>query len=340
MSGLMRRLDAYWMAPAPARRLALLRILIGGFALLYVGIGGAHIASVATFSAEQFEPVGLVRLLGAPLAAPAARALVAVTFVTGLAFVGGWRFRISGPMFAVLLLWIITYRNSWGQIFHTENLLVLHVAVLALAPSADALSLDARRRPVHGAPVPRARYGWPVRLMARDGAGVCDRRTDEAGDGRAGLDHQRRAAQPDRVRQPAQDPAGRRPLAAGRGAGPARLAVPAPGGRDDRAGVGGAAGAAGRARRTGLGGGAPCSCTGASSRSWRSLSRIRCWVWLSSPSSPSSAGASQPPCGGARQRPVRARWAPAAEWDTVPLLPERESRLSTGATRCGTAQTP
>ena len=164
MSGLMRRLDTYWMAPA--RRLALLRILIGGFALLYVGIGGAHIASVATFSAEQFEPVGLVRLLGAPLAAPAARALVAVTFVTGLAFVGGWRFRISGPMFAVLLLWIITYRNSWGQIFHTENLLVLHVAVLALAPSADALSLDARRRPVHGAPVPRARYGWPVRLMA------------------------------------------------------------------------------------------------------------------------------------------------------------------------------
>jgi hypothetical protein len=49
------------------------------------------------------------------------------------------------------------------MIFHTENLLVLHVLVLGISPSADALSLDARgREPVEAAP----RHGWPVRLMS------------------------------------------------------------------------------------------------------------------------------------------------------------------------------
>jgi len=28
---------------------------------------------------------------------------------------------------ALALLWTLTYRNAWGQIFPTENLLVLHV---------------------------------------------------------------------------------------------------------------------------------------------------------------------------------------------------------------------
>jgi hypothetical protein len=57
---------------------------------------------------------------------------------------------------------VLTYRNSWGQVFHTENILVLHVLVLAVAPAADALSLDGRGREV---PCDDARYGWPVRLM-------------------------------------------------------------------------------------------------------------------------------------------------------------------------------
>jgi hypothetical protein len=93
-----------------------------------------------------------------------------------VAFVAGWRYRLSGPLFAVLLLWVTTYRNSFGQVFHTENLLVLHVIILALAPAADAWSLDSRRRPsasesvatVDQGPSPGVadgHYGWPVQLM-------------------------------------------------------------------------------------------------------------------------------------------------------------------------------
>ena len=36
-----------------------------------------------------------------------------------------------------------TYRSSFGMIFHTENLWVVHVALLATAPAADAWSIDA-----------------------------------------------------------------------------------------------------------------------------------------------------------------------------------------------------
>jgi hypothetical protein len=49
--------------------------------------------------------------------------------------------------------------------FHVENLMTLHVVLLAGAPAADDLSLDARRRP--GARLAEhGRYGWVARAMA------------------------------------------------------------------------------------------------------------------------------------------------------------------------------
>ena len=144
MRRVARRLDGYWLAPAPAERLALLRILVGGFCALYLAVFGLNLVSVAGFEGSQFEPVGVVGALGSQVAAPLVYGLVVATFVAGLGFVAGWRFRLSGPAFALLLLAVTSYRSSWGQIFHTENLLVLHVLVLALSPAAAARSLDAR----------------------------------------------------------------------------------------------------------------------------------------------------------------------------------------------------
>src|ERR1051326_5282287 len=56
------------------------------------------------------------------------------------------------------------------MIYHSDNLVVLHVIVLALARSADALSLDALLRRVRQPSPPSAaqaswQYGWPVKLM-------------------------------------------------------------------------------------------------------------------------------------------------------------------------------
>jgi hypothetical protein len=156
------RVDRWFYGPAPAERLAALRILVGGFGVGYLIIRWPNLVSYATFDSRRFEPVGVMSLLGEPLAGDIARLLVAGAVLSGVAFVCGWRHRITGPLFAILLLWVLTYRNSFGQIFHTENLLVLHTLVLAFAPAADAWSLDAHGKP---APPPDARYGWPIQLM-------------------------------------------------------------------------------------------------------------------------------------------------------------------------------
>jgi hypothetical protein len=156
--------ERWWHAPAPARRLAMLRILVGGYALAYLLVRFGHLVGVSGMSAQQWKPVGPVALLAAPLPTAVVVTSAVLAALLGAAFVAGLRFRITGPAFAVALLWVTSYRNSWSMVFHTENLLVLHVLVLGLSPAADALSLDARGRP----PVDdaaRARYGWAVRLL-------------------------------------------------------------------------------------------------------------------------------------------------------------------------------
>lgn len=157
---------AYFQA-APAKRLAALRLLVGAYALVFLLVRFGHFVGVASFSPRQFAPVGPVAILSEPLALAVVVALVAATVLAAVGFVAGWRYRITGPAFAVLLLWITSYRNSWSMIYHTDNLLVLHVIVLGLVPAAaDVWSLDARRP--GASPTEDAvgeRWGWPIRLM-------------------------------------------------------------------------------------------------------------------------------------------------------------------------------
>jgi vitamin K-dependent gamma-carboxylase-like protein len=158
-------LDRAWRPEVPAERLAAIRIAVGVFGLLYLVVRLPYWLSYARFDPAHFDPVGVVNLvLDRPLVPIAVQILTIATVIAAVPFALGWRFRVTGPLFAGLLLWTLTYRNSWGMIFHTENLLVLHAFVLGVTASADAWSLDARRRTV---PVePAARYGWPVRLLA------------------------------------------------------------------------------------------------------------------------------------------------------------------------------
>jgi hypothetical protein len=162
--------ESWWYAPAPAERLAAIRVLVGGFAVLYLAARFAHLAGYARFPVRDFAPVGIVSFLDRPAPAWLVTASPGIALVLALAFATGWRFRITGPLFAAALLWVTTYRNSWGMIFHTENLLVLHVCVLACVPAADAFSFDRRRAVQRGAPVasapPSSRFGWPLRLLA------------------------------------------------------------------------------------------------------------------------------------------------------------------------------
>jgi hypothetical protein len=163
-------LAAFWHAPAPPARLAALRIIAGLFAWGYLCARWGYFSDYGRFTPADFRPIGVVALVTtAPLPVAAAHVLLGLAAVSGAAFVAGWRYRVTAPLFAALALWITTYRNSWGMIFHTENLFVMHVIALALAPAAaDAWSLDARRRAATSpeALEPAGRHGWPIRLLS------------------------------------------------------------------------------------------------------------------------------------------------------------------------------
>jgi ABC-type multidrug transport system fused ATPase/permease subunit len=157
------RIDCFWYAEAPPERLALLRILVGAFALVYVVVRYPALAAVTHFHAGEFSPVGPVTVLAAPLSPPLVHAGLVVAVLSGAAFVAGVRYRIAGPAFALAFLWVTSYRSSWGMTFHTENLTALHLLVLAVAPAADARSFDARS--AKSSPAAGGRYGWAIRVM-------------------------------------------------------------------------------------------------------------------------------------------------------------------------------
>jgi hypothetical protein len=172
MIRLGRLLGGFWFADAPAARLAMLRILIGAFALYLTAEHYTSWVKIGHTSESLFEPVGVVVFLAKPLPPRVFQGLLITCLVVNVAFIVGWRYRLTGPVFAVLLFGVLSYRNSWSMIYHSANLTVLHVLALGLAPAADALSLDARRRRAL-APAGQAepdvaghwRYGWPIKLI-------------------------------------------------------------------------------------------------------------------------------------------------------------------------------
>lgn len=157
----LAKFDAWIHEPAPAERLAALRIAIGTFVVVYLAMSVREVDRMATRDPRSFEPVGIAHLFDTPLSATTIWLLFAVLMVSGLAFTAGVAFRLSGPVFALLVLGWTSYHSSWGTLLHFEHLFTIHVIILALAPAADAWAF--------GSPTLRSaseRYGWPIRLLA------------------------------------------------------------------------------------------------------------------------------------------------------------------------------
>lgn len=154
--------DRWLLAPAPAERLAMIRVLVGAFATVWV------VASVGEFqrldgrSAKQFEPVGIAGWFGGPLPSPVLWSLFIALVIACVLFTAGRWFHVAGPVVAIGFIFWASYHASWGQMLHYEHVLSLHLLVLGFSPAADALGWrqSSERRS------PATRYGWPVRLMA------------------------------------------------------------------------------------------------------------------------------------------------------------------------------
>ena len=154
----------WWFRPARPELLAYQRIATGLFAVGFLAVRFGHLTGVREFDEERFDPVGVVALLiDDPLPGAIVIAITAVALLAAAAVAAGWHYRVTAPVCALAVLWSLSYLHSWGVVLHTDNLLTLHLCVLAVVPAADALSLDARRTP--GRWAPSGSYRWPLVVL-------------------------------------------------------------------------------------------------------------------------------------------------------------------------------
>jgi vitamin K-dependent gamma-carboxylase-like protein len=160
-------IDRWLFAPAPARRLAVLRILVGGYAVVFLLARWPSFWTAPGLPARQFEPVGPLWWMDGPVDPALARGTLIAVVLLGLLFVAGVGWRVVGPLFALGFFVVAAYRVSWGHVIHSEHLPALHLLVVGFAPAADAWRVEWHRRGATSdePPRPHARYGWPIRVM-------------------------------------------------------------------------------------------------------------------------------------------------------------------------------
>jgi hypothetical protein len=151
-------------ARAPAERLAAFRVITGVFALGYLLIRLGVFLELGHRSGTAFDSVGVLAGLSTTLSPNTIFAIVVVTVVAGIGYTTGSFFRLTGPVFAIGMLLLTTYRGSWGQLLHFENLMVLHLLIVAVSPATDAWSFDASRVAEGERREDEVAYGWPLAL--------------------------------------------------------------------------------------------------------------------------------------------------------------------------------
>ncbi|MDN5211348.1 DCC1-like thiol-disulfide oxidoreductase family protein [Fulvivirgaceae bacterium BMA12] len=168
MKSALLKLKSFWFSPAPAERLAILRVATGGFSLWYLVTRYEMIQRMAQSDIALFEPVGLSNLLPGPIPPTLFTVLYSTGIALNIAYMIGLKFKWTGPLFALLLLFLLSYRNSWSMIYHNRIALVLHVLVIGFVSAADAYSFDAwwkNRKGMIKSAMSHWRYGWPIRLV-------------------------------------------------------------------------------------------------------------------------------------------------------------------------------
>ena len=151
----LSRLAEGWLAPVPGLRLARLRLLVCGYATVFVAGRGLYLLRASHLADRNWQPLGPLWWLGAPPPRPVVLAVWLVALGGGGLAAVGYRPRVTVGVLASCFLLLGSYGNSWGQLFHTEHLVSLHLVILAVA-YATAVA------PTTGA---TTTGGWPLRPM-------------------------------------------------------------------------------------------------------------------------------------------------------------------------------
>jgi hypothetical protein len=114
-----------------ARRLVLVRAVTFGYVAAWLVVRGPYLWDLTALPDRRFEPVGLLALLDWRPGRLVAITVAAATLCGAVLAAAGRMLRVSAPAAALGMLVVATLASSFGQVFHTEHLLVVHLLVLA-----------------------------------------------------------------------------------------------------------------------------------------------------------------------------------------------------------------
>lgn len=179
---IVNKLDKFWFIPLSPDRLSIFRILVGIYAFYL--LSGRYVSQLVNNNSSGqkplylFDQVGIINFIDRPIDAEVFKLILLAAFIFNILFILGLLYKISGPVFALLFLFLISYSHSWSMIYHSRNIAVLHCLVLGFTLSADSISLDSlikkkipRKLKLHllfgniRNNSPAWDYGWPIMLI-------------------------------------------------------------------------------------------------------------------------------------------------------------------------------
>ncbi len=146
----LARWDAYWFQSVSLGHLAIARIVLVAFQLLWYatsGLGERVMGGVAAFDFVP-RPTLVFTILSAPFGGVGAMDaavlsnMYAVAWAAGVLALFGIFTRVSLAAFAFANLFLLSWVHSYAQLVHSEALLSIALALLAFAPAGRAYSVD------------------------------------------------------------------------------------------------------------------------------------------------------------------------------------------------------
>ena len=139
----------YWFYPAPLFNLAMCRVIIVGFQLGYLFVRNYwdKMLTRASLPGVNYYPLPIFKVLNYPLPwdLPPNFFLIAtftITVISGVLSIIGWKTKFNLILFALGNTYIQTYIYSFGKVHHSQALMLIALAVLALSPAGETLSVD------------------------------------------------------------------------------------------------------------------------------------------------------------------------------------------------------
>jgi hypothetical protein len=114
-------------------RLAVVQRLVAAWSAGWVVVRWAYLQDLAGLPDRRWAPIGALATVDGPPSRALVTAALAAVVVLGALLAVGRAPRWAVPVWAAAVLLVSTFASSWGQVFHTENLLALHAIVLAAA---------------------------------------------------------------------------------------------------------------------------------------------------------------------------------------------------------------